>query len=216
MSRRPHFQHIVCQKVYEGLSGKLVTTILKPGRRSKNVDVFAILKRVISYLRQHWKNTIIILRGDSHFCSHQYMDWSVEWPNIHFVTGLSGNKKLNELAKITIESAQRAFEANGTNQKRYSSFMYQAQSWEHPQRVIVKVEVYMKLEFKSFVRNKDYLLCQPSFRTKRDGIIAYEFSDSNAFTIQRIKQRYKKSLFFTRSSLILCVYFNNLILQLRI
>ena len=130
--------------IYEGLSGKLITTILKPGRRSKNVDVFGILKRVIAYLRQHWKNTIIVLRGDSHFCSHQYMDWSVDRPNTHFVTGLSGNKKLNELAKITIESAQRAFEVNGTDQKRYSAFQYQAQSWGHSQRVIVKVEVTKK------------------------------------------------------------------------
>ncbi len=127
--------------IYEGLSGKLVTTILKPGRRSKNADVFAILKRVIGHLRKHWKNTIIILRGDSHFCSHQYMDWSVEQPNTHFVTGLSGNQKLNALAKVTIESAQRAFEANGTAQKRYTSFQYQAKSWGHPQRVIAKVEV---------------------------------------------------------------------------
>ena len=130
--------------IYEGLSGKLITTILKPGRRSKNVDVFGILKRVITYLRKYWKNTIIILRGDSHFCSHQYMDWSVDQSNIHFVTGLSGNKKLNELAKMTRESAQRAFEANGTDQKRYSAFQYQAQSWGHPQRVIVKVEVTKK------------------------------------------------------------------------
>ncbi len=127
--------------IYEGLSGKLVTTILKPGRRAKNIDVFAILKRIIAHLRQHWANTIIVLRGDSHFCSHQFMDWSFDRPNIHFITGLSGNKKLNELTKITIESARQAYEANGTNQKRYSSFMYQAQSWEHPQRVIVKVEV---------------------------------------------------------------------------
>ncbi len=130
--------------IYEGLSGKLITTILKPGRRSKNVDVFAILKRVIAHLRQHWKNTIIILRGDSHFCSHQYMDWSVNQPNTHFVTGLSGNQKLNELAKVTIESAQQAFEANGTAQKRYTSFQYQAKSWEHPQRAIAKVEVSKK------------------------------------------------------------------------
>ena len=130
--------------IYEGLSGKLITTILKPGRRSKNVDVFGILKRVIAHLRQHWKNTIIVLRGDSHFCSHQYMDWSVDRPNTHFVTGLSGNKKLNELAKITIESAQRAFEVNGTDQKRYSAFQYQAQSWGHSQRAIVKVEVTKK------------------------------------------------------------------------
>jgi hypothetical protein len=29
--------------IYEGFSGKLITTILKPGRRSKSLDVFSIL-----------------------------------------------------------------------------------------------------------------------------------------------------------------------------
>jgi len=130
--------------IYEGLSGKLITTILKPGRRSKNIDVYAILKRLAHYLRKHWKNTIIILRGDSHFCSRQFMDWSAGMPDIHFVTGLSGNRKLNELAAITIESAERNYQVNGIKQKRYGSFMYQAQSWENPQRVIVKVEVSSK------------------------------------------------------------------------
>ena len=33
--------------IYEGISGKLITTILKPGRRSKATNVFSILKRVI-------------------------------------------------------------------------------------------------------------------------------------------------------------------------
>ena len=62
--------------IYEGLSGKLITTLLKPGRRSKNVDVFSLLRRIVVYLREHWPDTIIILRGDSHFCSHPFMDWS--------------------------------------------------------------------------------------------------------------------------------------------
>lgn len=127
--------------IYEGLSGKLITTILKPGRRSKNSDVFAMVRRIIEYLRQHWKNTIIVFRGDSHFCSHQFMDWSTGQKNVHFVTGITGNSKLNELAKTTISSAQQAFEANGKDQKRYAAFQYQAQSWQHSQRVIVKVEV---------------------------------------------------------------------------
>jgi hypothetical protein len=130
--------------IYEGLSGKLITTILKPGRRSKSVDFFALLKRIIAHLRTHWKNTIILLRGDSHFCSSQFMDWSAPESNIHFVTGLAGNQKLHRLAGITIESARNAFEANGIDQKRYHSFPYQASSWEHPQRVIVKVEVTAK------------------------------------------------------------------------
>lgn len=39
--------------IYEGVSGRLVATILKPGRRSKSIEVYAILKRIISYLREH-------------------------------------------------------------------------------------------------------------------------------------------------------------------
>jgi len=54
--------------IYEGLSGKLITTILKPGRRSKSVNVLSILKRVVYFIRKYWKNTLVILRGDSHFC----------------------------------------------------------------------------------------------------------------------------------------------------
>ena len=127
--------------IYEGSSGKLVTTILKPGSRSKSVNVFGILRRVVQRLRAVWKSTTIILRGDSHFCSHQFMDWCTEQVGkVHFLTGLSGNTALHKLADTTIRSAERLFAASGLPVKRYHSFEYKAKSWTHPQRVIVKVE----------------------------------------------------------------------------
>ena len=46
--------------VYEGISGKLITTILKPGRKSKSINVFAILKKIIGYLRERWSNTLMV------------------------------------------------------------------------------------------------------------------------------------------------------------
>jgi len=126
--------------IYEGISGKLVTTILKPGRRSKSVNVFAILKRLVNYLHQYWPDTLIILRGDGHFCSKEFMDWSHNDQATGFITGLTGNKTLNKLAKVTIESAQREFKQYGKPVKRYHSFQYKAGTWENPQRVVVKVE----------------------------------------------------------------------------
>ncbi|MBN2173829.1 MAG: transposase [Bacteroidales bacterium] len=48
----------------------------KPGRRSKSLNVFSLTKKLINYLRQRWPETLIILRGDSHFCSMEFMDWS--------------------------------------------------------------------------------------------------------------------------------------------
>ena len=127
--------------IYEGLTGKLVTTLLKPGRRSKSVNVFSILSRLIKKLRLHWKNTIIIVRGDSHFCSREFMDWCEEQKNVHFITGLASNKVLNELATMTIASAKREHQQTGKPVKRYHSFEYKAGSWAAAQRVVVKVEM---------------------------------------------------------------------------
>lgn len=127
--------------VYEGISGKLITTILKPGRRSKSVNVFAILKRIIDYLRKHWPNTLIVFRGDSHFCSREVMDYVHDLPRVEFITGLTGNTVLNKCAQMTVESAQRSYESSQKPVKRYHSFMYKAGSWTHAERVVVKVEV---------------------------------------------------------------------------
>lgn len=127
--------------IYEGITGKLITTILKPGRRSKSINVFSIMRKLINYLHTVWPNTLIMLRGDSHFCSKEFMDWSHLDAKTGFITGLSGNKALHDLAKITIDSAEREYAQYGKPLKRYHSFEYKAATWEYSQRVVVKVEV---------------------------------------------------------------------------
>ena len=127
--------------IYEGLSGKLITTILKPGRRNKQAKIAKLLQKLVFYLRARWPKTKIIVRGDSHFASQDFMNWAGIQPNVGFITGLTGNVKLHELARVTIESAQREFNQYQKPVKRYHSFMYKAGSWENYQRVIVKVEV---------------------------------------------------------------------------
>jgi hypothetical protein len=95
--------------IYEGLSGKLITTILKPGRRSKGANVFGILKRLITHLRKSWSNTVIIVRGDSHFCSKELMDWSEDKPGVRFITGLTGNSVLNTRVEGLVKSCENEF-----------------------------------------------------------------------------------------------------------
>src|SRR5699024_4319388 len=112
--------------IYEGLSGKLITSILKSGRKSKSVDVFSILWRLIEYLRKSWPDTLIILRGDAHFCSKEFMDWTETKEKIGFVTALSGNQLLNKEVKTTLESAKKAFKKYGKPTKQYNSFQYKA------------------------------------------------------------------------------------------
>jgi hypothetical protein len=127
--------------IYEGLSGKLIATILKPGRRNKQSDVASLLKKIICRLRQEWANTMIIVRGDAHFTSADFMEWCDSQYNIGYITGLSGNSKLHKLADVTIKSAEREFKQYGKFVKRYHSFQYQAGKWTKPEKVVVKVEV---------------------------------------------------------------------------
>ena len=127
--------------IYEGLTGKLITTILKPGCRSKNANVFAILQRLIAYLRESWKDTRIIIRGDSHFCCQELMDWGYTQGKVNFISGITGNSVLKTLSEVTVKSAEREYSQYGKPVKRYQTFEYKAGTWEHSQRVIVKVEV---------------------------------------------------------------------------
>lgn len=127
--------------IYEGLSGKLITTILKPGRRSKQAETGNLLIKLIKYIRRRWANTTIIVRGDSHFTSSDLMDWCHDKYKVNFITGLAGNAKLKEKAYVTIKSAEREFKQYGKPVKRYHSFIYKAASWKYSQRVIVKVEI---------------------------------------------------------------------------
>lgn len=127
--------------IYEGLSGKLITTILKPGRRNKQNNIASLLQKIVLHLRKKWPDTMIIVRGDSHFTSKDFMQWCASQSRTGYITGLSGNKKLHQLAAVTIESAEREFKQYGKPVKRYHSFMYQAGSWTAPQKVVVKVEV---------------------------------------------------------------------------
>jgi len=127
--------------IYEGLSGKLITTILKPCRRSKSVSVFAILQRIIKLLRQHWKNTIVIVRGDAHFYCPELTCYCQTDIKVKFITGLSSNKRLRELSLTTIKSAEKQYKQTEKPVKCYHSFTYKADTWKQSERVIVKVEV---------------------------------------------------------------------------
>lgn len=127
--------------IYEGLSGKFIASILKPGKRISGEQTLSILKRLVNKLRQAWgEKTILVFRGDSHFSSPLIHDWIEEQKNLYFVTGLSGNDILYEMCKDLKARAKKLYREKGQPVKLYHSFYYQAGSWSSAQRVIVKIE----------------------------------------------------------------------------
>jgi DDE family transposase len=65
--------------LYEGLSGRLITTILK-AKRVTGAQRLAVLKRLVKGLRPVWPTTLLLVRGDSHCAYPEMMQWIAEHP----------------------------------------------------------------------------------------------------------------------------------------
>src|SRR6266849_3470816 len=126
--------------LYEGLSGRLITTILK-SKRFTGAQMLAVLTRLVKRLRHAWPHTLLIFRGDSHFAYPEVMQWIEEQPDLSYVTGLTSNRVLTELAREVVEQAKRAYERDGGKITRFHSTRYQAGTWSRWRRVVIKVEV---------------------------------------------------------------------------
>ena len=99
-----------------------------------------MLKRLVKRLRQAWPDTLVILRGDSHFAYPEVMQWIEAQANLSYVTGLTSNAVLQTLARDVVEQTKRASKRDGGKITRFHSTRYQAGTWSRSRRVVIKVE----------------------------------------------------------------------------
>jgi Transposase DDE domain group 1 len=137
--------------IYEGQSGKLITTILRPGQRPSGKQIVAILKRLVPYIRARWPKVQILLRGDSHFSApevHAFCEAQSE--PVYYVLGQSSKAVLKDKASPLIAQAQTLYrlqlsrhtqDAPPIKIRLFMTFQYQAASWSQSRRIVCKVEV---------------------------------------------------------------------------
>ena len=126
--------------LYEGETGKLITTLLRPGRRIRGREAAAILKRVLDHLIMVWPKTKITLRGDSHFSTPEGHDLCDGY-GIDFILGQAINKKLKALGEPLMELAAALAEQTDEPVRLFDSFDYRAGSWSRPRIIIYKAEI---------------------------------------------------------------------------
>lgn len=125
--------------IYEGKSGKLVTTVLRPGKRPCGKEIVTILKRVARKIRNAWPAVGILLRGDSHYTSPDVIAFC-ETENLCYALGLTPNTVLREKASSLVEEAERCYQQQRQPVRLFGEFLYKAQSWEEESRVVAKAE----------------------------------------------------------------------------
>jgi hypothetical protein len=125
--------------IYEGRSGKLIATVLRPGKRPTGKQIVSILKRVVRKIRQAWPEVGILLRGDSYYSCPAVFDFCEE-NDMKYVLGFKPLSPLVREVKPLLKEASQRFDLEGQPVKMFTETLYKVKSWPKARRVIAKVE----------------------------------------------------------------------------
>ena len=98
------------------------------------------MTRLVKRLRQAWPHTLLIVRGDSHFAYPEVMQWIEEQPDLSYVTGLTSNRVLTELAGRSSSRPNVPMRAMAARSLASTRHVIRPDVVA-PRRVVIKVEV---------------------------------------------------------------------------
>ncbi|MDQ5850725.1 MAG: IS1380 family transposase [Chloroflexota bacterium] len=130
--------------IFDGDTNQLLTAVLRPGSAHVSHGVVAILKRLIPVLQQRWPGVQIVLRADSGFAVPALYDLC-EQLQVEYTIGLVPNARLKRLAEPVLAAAQeQQAAAPEAKVRHFGEAAYQADSWPHARRVVIKAELLEK------------------------------------------------------------------------
>lgn len=126
--------------IYDAVTGHCVATILREGKTPNGQEVRAHIRRLVRRIRMHWPDTIVTIRGDSHYGRKEAMDWCDD-NGVKFIFGLGPNKTLAKqvFAKLDAVNVRRAV-GQLDKVRGFASAHYAAKSWSRPRRVLARIE----------------------------------------------------------------------------
>jgi hypothetical protein len=131
------FQPIVA---FDG-EGRFITAVLRPAKRPGGKEIKAFLRRLLRAIRAHWPKTQIMLRGDSHYCAPEVLDFC-RANGLDYILGVAPTTTLRRHIEVLEASAKARYEAAPRDGKirRFKEFYDGAASWSRVERVIARVE----------------------------------------------------------------------------
>jgi len=126
--------------VFDGQDGFPLAAILRPGNAHASKGALAVLKRLIKKLRRAYPKALILVRADAGFAVPAIYDYLEKQPDVRYVIGFITNNRLLAKTAALLAKAQRRYQETGAQQRLFTSFSYQADSWDQPRRIIAKVE----------------------------------------------------------------------------
>jgi hypothetical protein len=130
--------------VFDGTTEQLITAVLRPGTVHASHGIVGILKRIVAAIRDRWPAIDLELRADSGFAIPALYAWC-EDEHITYTIGLATNPRLvRAVAGLQATAERQSADQDGAKVRLIGETVYQADSWPHPRRVVMKAEVLAK------------------------------------------------------------------------
>jgi hypothetical protein len=135
---RQHMYHPLL--VFDGTTNQLIDARLRPGNAHDSWEAVQALERIVTAMRQRWPKVTLDLRADGGFAMPDLYDFC-EAEQIAYAIGLNPNSRLEDLAAPLLALATSTYVHTQQPVRLIGETRYQAGSWPHPRRVIIKAEV---------------------------------------------------------------------------
>jgi len=134
-----YYDHHCYLPLYVFCGQAMLACYLRPSKIDGAKHAAALIKLLVTRLRQAWPNTRFIVRGDSGFCRRRLLQWC-ERSGVGYVIGLARNARLHAAVELAEAALADAYSASGVKQRLIGEFSYAAKSWSHERRVITRLE----------------------------------------------------------------------------
>lgn len=125
---------------FEGRTGLLLRTRLRPGRDPSAACVVEDLRHLLPPLRRRFPHTPIFLRGDAGMATPR-VEAKLEAEGIRYVLGIGTNRVFKARVAGLVAKAQTRYDRNSRPVHIRTSFWHRAKSWPHQRRILVKIDV---------------------------------------------------------------------------
>lgn len=126
--------------VFERTTGMLLGVRLRRGNADAAHRAVQLLKPIVAELRKAWPDVEILLRADAGFATPVLYRFC-EDNGLEYLIGFAASAPLKQQTKWALDWLSERFQRDAEPCKWRGGFTHQAKSWDHPRRILYKVEI---------------------------------------------------------------------------
>jgi hypothetical protein len=134
-----YYDHYCYLPLYVFAGKAMLACVLRKSRIDGAQHASAVIKLLVTRLRQAWPQVRIIVRGDSGFCRQRLIRWC-ERHAVGYIIGVARNARLHRVVEGWERWMEQTYTETGIKQRLIREFRYAADSWNRERRIVTRLE----------------------------------------------------------------------------